>query len=116
MGRRMNVLVVNHDALVCELLSEALRPWHDVRVAHGLREAIEELAQAVPDVIVCELDLWPFCGAVLLELIAREHPDVRRVLCVERVAADDGYEEIAHDTVPRRASLDRLLAAIGGTD
>ena len=110
---RMNVLVVNHDEVVAELLGEALRPWHDVRIAHGLREAIEELAHALPDVIVCDQDLSPFCGDVLLAMIAREHPDVRRVLCVERVGGGE-FQNVAHDTVPRRAGIDRLLAAIRG--
>jgi DNA-binding NtrC family response regulator len=112
--QRLNVLVVNHDAMVCELMAEAVRPWHDVRVATDLRQAIHELSHVEPDVVVCDLDLSPYCGAVLLELIAREHPTVRRVLCVELPFEANGFDEVAHRTVPRKASLDRLLAAIAG--
>lgn len=50
----------------------------------GLRDAVHELARKVPDVIICAFDMPPYRGDALLDMIASEHPEVRRILFEER--------------------------------
>src|SRR4051812_21626746 len=80
MGRRLDVLLVGDDEGILESIGDLLRLRHEARVADGLREAVGHLVNKVPDAIICDLDLPPFRGDVLLSMVAREHPEVRRVL------------------------------------
>ncbi len=116
MVRRLDVLLVNEDRSVCEPLAAQLGQRHEVRVAVGLRAAINELVQRAPDAIVCDLDLTPYSGDALLAMVARELPQVRRVLYTGPLDPGDSFADVAHVTLPRQASLGELLAAIAGDD
>ena len=80
MNKLRDVLVVDDDTEHACRLARGLRSRHHVRIAIGLRDAIHEIARRVPDIIICAYDMPPFRGDVLLDMIAREHPDVRRLL------------------------------------
>ena len=95
-----------------EPLVERLRPRHEVRVVSGLRAAVEALVQRVPDVIVSQLELPPYRGDVLLALVAREHPEVRRVLLTSASDVVDCLAGVAHVTLTA-PDAEALLAAIG---
>lgn len=88
-----------------------LRERHLVRIAIGLRDAVHEIARRVPDVVVCALDMPPFCGDALLSMVASEHPSVRRILLgapdVRPITPD-----AAHAVVTRPLQPSALLAAI----
>ena len=116
MVRRLDVLLVNGDATVGESMAAVLRQRHDVRVAGGLRAAVAELVWRAPDAIVCDADLAPYSGGALLAMVARELPQVRRVLYTGPRRDGESFSEVAHVTLPRQASLNELLAAIAGDD
>ncbi|HEX8952589.1 MAG TPA: hypothetical protein VF945_12125 [Polyangia bacterium] len=114
MSQRKDVLLVNRDGLVCEALATALRERHDVRVSRGFRDAVGKIVWRPPDVIVCDVDLSPDRGDLLLAMVARELPRVRRVLYTNLLGAARAFAGVAHVTLPRRATLAELLEAIGG--
>jgi DNA-binding NtrC family response regulator len=76
----LDVLIVDDDVEKACSLARLLRSRHFVRIAVGLREAVHAVAYKVPDAIVCALDMPPYRGDALLAMVAREHPEVRRVL------------------------------------
>ena len=116
MVRRLDVLLVNGDQTVAEPMAAVLRQRHEVRVAGGLRAAVSELVRRTPDAIVCDLDLAPYSGDALLAMVARELPQVRRVLYAGPRPDGESFAEVAHVTLARHASLSELLAAIAGDD
>jgi DNA-binding NtrC family response regulator len=116
MARRLDVLLVSDDEAVFAPLAELLRERHEVRLANSLRRAIEELVHRVPDAVVCDHDLSPYCGDALLAMIAREHPHVRRVLYTGPRGYDNRFAGAAHVALPRQATSMQLLAAIAGDD
>ena len=85
-----------------------LVPRYAVRVASGLREAVDQLVRRVPDAIVCKQDLLPYRGDVFLSLVAREHPLVRRILCAD----GDDVLDVAHVTLPAKATASDIALAI----
>jgi DNA-binding NtrC family response regulator len=115
MVRRIDVLLVNDCEQTSRLLADGLSERFGVRVASGLRDAVDQLVRRVPDAIVCNLELPPYRGDVLLSMVAREHPEVRRILCVGEAATHD-LLDVAHVTLPPGAGVAELLAAIGGED
>lgn len=115
MARRIDVLLVNDCEEACRTLADSLRGRFGVRVAIGLRDAVSELVRQVPDAIVCNVELPPYRGDVLLSMVAREHPEVRRILWLGANAARD-WLDVAHVTLPAGAGVEEFLAALGGED
>ena len=112
---RLDVLLVDDDEDVLVGVEELLARRHAVRAVLDFRAAIAALATRVPDVIVCDLDLAPYRGDALLQLVAREHPQVRRVLYTASLSADDGaFDEVAHAVVIKPGTVRELYAAIEG--
>jgi DNA-binding NtrC family response regulator len=109
MSRRFDVLVVN-DGRILPQVVERLRPMHEVRVANSLRDVVDELVRRVPDVMVSHLELPPYRGDVLLAMVAREHPHVRRVLLIGDSNIEDCLSGVAHVTL---TDPDAILAALG---
>jgi DNA-binding NtrC family response regulator len=108
MSKRFDVLLVN-DGRIAPQVIEKLRPLHEVRVAKSLRDVVEELLRRVPDVMVSHLELPPYRGDVLLAMVAREHPQVRRVLLVGGSDITDCLTGVAHVML---TDPEELLAAI----
>jgi CheY-like chemotaxis protein len=75
------VLLVDDDADVLDSLEGWLGRKHDVTVAPGLPEALAALARGpIPDIVITDWDLPPFCGDELLRIVASHFPAVCRVL------------------------------------
>jgi DNA-binding NtrC family response regulator len=115
--KRLDVLLVDDDEDVLGPTAELLRTRHEVRVANGLREAVDQLVRRVPDTIVCDFDLPPYRGDVLLGLVAREHPEVRRVLyTASPLPATTVRFDCAHSVLVKPASASALFAAVSGEE
>jgi response regulator RpfG family c-di-GMP phosphodiesterase len=115
MARRLDVLVVNDGMETGGAMVELLRMRAEVRVAHGLRRAVDELVRRVPDAIVCDQHLPPYRGDVLLAFVAREHPQVRRVLCLRSAEEElDCLVDAAHITLTAPRADELLTAIVGG--
>jgi DNA-binding NtrC family response regulator len=106
----MDILLVNDCETTSRAIAEGLRPRYGVRVASGLRQAVDELVTRVPDAIVCKLELPPYRGDVLLSMVAREHPQVRRILFADTAIGD--LLDVAHVTLPDSAGVAELMAAL----
>ena len=115
MARRIDVLLVNDCEEAGRALADSLRGRVGVRVATGLRDAVDELVRQVPDAIVCNVELPPYRGDVLLSMVAREHPEVRRILWLGARAVVDCLD-VAHVTLPPEAGVADLLRAIDDED
>jgi DNA-binding NtrC family response regulator len=112
-ARRLDVLLVDDDEQVRGPVAELLSVRHEVRVASGLRDAVDQLVKRVPDAIICDFDLPPYRGDVFLALVAREHPEVRRVLYTGSLpSAVDCMTGVAHAVLTKPSTLAQLLAAI----
>lgn len=107
------MLVVDADVESACQVALVLRARHAVRIAVGLRDAVHEVARAVPDVIVCAFDMPPFRGDALLEMVAREHPEVRRVLFRGKHRQGPPLSgDAAHAVLTKPLSPSDLLAAV----
>jgi len=109
--RKLNVLLVIDNEIAARAITQQLGARCEVRTATNLREAIDELVRRVPDTIVTKLDLPPYRGDVLLSMVAREHPHVRRILFADLDSAEDCLD-VAHVTLPSCAGLAELAARI----
>ena len=115
MVRRIDVLLVKDDEGACREIARHLGGRFGVRVATGLRDAIEQLVRRVPDAVVCSLELPPFRGDAFLSMVAEEHPHVWRVLLAGPEPLADCLD-VAHVTLPPGAGIAELRAALGGDD
>jgi DNA-binding NtrC family response regulator len=81
-GNMARVLLVDDDLDVLEALQAWLRRRkHEVQIAAGFPEALAALASGpIPDVLITDWDMAPFCGDDLLAIVARRYPGVCRVL------------------------------------
>src|SRR5689334_14709942 len=104
MRRRIDVLLVKEDERACREIARHLGSRFVVRVATGLRDAVDELVRCVPDAIVCSLHLPPFRGDAFLSMVAQEHPRVWRVLLAGAEPLADCID-IAHVTLPPGAGI-----------
>ena len=112
MVRLLDVLIVDDDIEKACSLARLLRARHFVRIAVGLREAVHAVAHKVPDAIVCALDMPPFRGDALLAMVAREHPEVRRVLYGDGAQISLARYDAAHAIVDGAHNAAALLAAL----
>ena len=112
MVKLLDVLVVDDDVERACGLARVLRVRHFVRIAVGLREAVHAVAYKVPDAIVCALDMPPYRGDALLAMVAREHPEVRRVLYGRGPQMSLVRDDAAHVYVDGAHDAQALLAAI----
>jgi DNA-binding NtrC family response regulator len=114
-AKRLDVLLVDDDEDVLIATQALLERVHNVRAVGSFREALDELIRQVPDAIVCDLELAPYRGDALLAMVAREHPQVRRVLYTGSGLPDDPtLEGIAHRIVIKPGTFAELLASILG--
>jgi DNA-binding NtrC family response regulator len=108
----LDVLIVDDDVDQACGLARLLRSRHFVRIAVGLREAVHAVAHKVPDAIVCALDMPPYRGDALLAMVAREHPEVRRILYGRGSQVALVRDDAAHVLVDGPHDAAAILAAI----
>jgi CheY-like chemotaxis protein len=110
----LDVLVVDDDVEDASAVARLLRQRHLVRIAVGLREAVHEVAKKVPDVIICAYEMPPYRGDALLAMVAREHPEVRRILFSRIPVGEFVSDEAVHAVVAKPVDQALLLAAVVG--
>jgi DNA-binding NtrC family response regulator len=111
--KRLNVLLVDDDPEVLRVTSWMLSARHDVRSVAGFREAMHELHERMPDAIVCDLELEPYRGDVFLSMVAREFPEVRRVLYTTALPSG-ALQRVAHRILFKPSTFEELDEAITG--
>jgi DNA-binding response OmpR family regulator len=88
-----NVLLVDDEQEFASTLAErlSLRGLR-VRVAAGGGEALESIAEEVPQVVVLDLMMPGMSGLEVLDRIKASHPDVQVILLTGMGAAGDGIK------------------------
>jgi DNA-binding response OmpR family regulator len=70
----MRILVVDDEAVVADAIAESVRAQgHDAFIAHDSREAVDALAEVLPDAVFLDLVMPGASGIELLERIRQTH-------------------------------------------
>jgi DNA-binding NtrC family response regulator len=114
----LNILIVEDDPDLARATARQLRP-HAVRIAATIGDAEQEIAAQVPDAMICDYELSVGTCEALLEMVTREHPQIRRVL-YSGAHPEDWPQLIerglVHKVLSKPAGPDELLAAIDATE
>ncbi|HEY5924779.1 MAG TPA: ATP-binding protein, partial [Kofleriaceae bacterium] len=74
-GRRMRILIVDDEPMICQILDRILRDDHDVTVAMKGQDALGALATATFDLILCDVMMPGMNADELHRRIAATYPD-----------------------------------------
>ena len=73
-SRRMRVLVIDDEPLICKAVESLLRPEHDVAVATSAEAAVDLACEQTFDLILCDLLMPGMTGMDLYDELARRAP------------------------------------------
>jgi len=106
----MKILVVDDDEFARSTFGAILaRDHHDVTLLPGAETALDELAEATFDVVICDLKMPGISGLELHEKIAREHPEVPVILTT-------GYITPAEEPLIARTGAQLLTKPFGPSE
>jgi diguanylate cyclase (GGDEF)-like protein len=112
---RLDVLVVEDEPKMARGVQRSLSLDHDVRLANTKQEALAQLRERVPDVLLCDHRLdWQKTDD-LFEYVRDNHPRVRRVLYSFsnlEVWHDLLHRKVVDAVVPKSAPRNALLSAL----
>lgn len=115
-SRRRDILLIDDQPLLLRVTQMQLAEHHEVRVATSLAAARAAIAARLPEVIVCDYMVGDDSGLELIEDMANEHPEVRRILLsgygpeTWQSMVDEG---LLHGVLLKPFSLQDLLALVG---
>jgi len=112
---RLDVLVVEDEPKMARGVQRSLSLDHDVRIATTKQEALAQLHERVPDVLLCDHRLEWQKTDDLFEYVRDNHPRVRRVLYSFsnlEVWNDLLHRKIVDAVVPKSAPRNALLSAL----
>ena len=104
------MLIVDDDAVFCEIADELFSSvGYTVRCADDGFEALAMMKQALPDIIICDLNLPKMSGFELLSIIRRRFPQIPVIAMSGEYAGNDlpsgviadAYLQKGGDTPPR---------------
>jgi DNA-binding NarL/FixJ family response regulator len=98
----MNVFIVEDSAVMRENLQAMLSDFGDVRiVGHAVDEsgAIGQIAAALPDVVILDLNLQIGSGINVLKAVKKQHPEIKVIVLTNYT--DEHYVDAC-----RRANAD----------
>jgi CheY-like chemotaxis protein len=106
--RAVDIIVADDDTLVLGVLSEILQECgYSVRVAGNGLEALTEIRDRVPDILLSDLNMPRMSGFELLSIVRRRYPKIKVIamsasypleIVPQGVAADGFYEKNATST------------------
>jgi CheY-like chemotaxis protein len=112
---RLDILVVEDEPKMARGLQRSLSVDHDVRVASSKRDALEQLRERAPHVLLCDHRLEWQKTDDLFEHVRDNYPRVRRVLYSFshlEVWNDLLQRKLVDAVVPKSAPRNALLAAL----
>lgn len=84
------VLAIDDSAIVRDLMGEVLtHAGFEVRLASGGEAGLLEIARALPDVVLLDVDMPKMNGFEVLEAIRRQHKHLPVVMLTTRASAED---------------------------
>jgi CheY-like chemotaxis protein len=84
------MLIVDDDAVFCEIADELFSSLgYTVRCADDGFQALAMMKQALPDIIVCDLNLPRMSGFELLSIFRRRFPQIPVIAMSGEYVADD---------------------------
>jgi CheY-like chemotaxis protein len=111
------ILVVDDDPDVADLVAEILRPaGFDVETVHGGRAALEELAAAPYDLVICDLVMPEVDGVAVYRAIQQQGESRPLILFLSGYHDAGGYETFLRDarapTAPKPFEPDDLCRTV----
>lgn len=114
----MRGLLVDDDALYLRTLQRSLaRRGHDCIIAPDARTALAAASSQPPDFALLDLKLGSDSGLSLIAPLRALRPDMRIILVTGYASVATAVEAIkrgADDYLPKPASADAILRALGG--
>lgn len=86
-----------------------------VRVANDGEEALQRIAEEVPEVVILDLMMPGMSGMTVLEKIKWEHPEIRVILLTGMGSAGDGIKGMhlgAYDYLMKPLSIEDLIQKV----
>jgi hypothetical protein len=112
---RLDVLVVDDEPKTARGLQRSLSGVHNVRIAISKQEAIDQITQKVPDVLLCDYRIEWESAEDLLQMVRDRYPTVRRVLySFSRIEVwcDLVNRRLVDTAIPKSAPKAQILAAL----
>ncbi|HET6283348.1 MAG TPA: response regulator [Polyangia bacterium] len=112
---RLDILVVDDEPKTARGLQRSLGRDHTVRVAVSKQEALDQIRQKVPDVLLCDYRIEWESAEDLLQFVRETHPAVRRILySFSRIEVwvDLLNRKLIDTAVPKSAPRSQILAAL----
>jgi hypothetical protein len=112
---RLDILVVEDEPKMARGVQRSLSIDHDVRIAMTKQQALAQLRERVPDVLLCDHRLEWQKTDDLFEYVRDNHPRVRRVLYSFsnlEVWNDLLHRKVVDAVVPKSAPRTALLSAL----
>ncbi len=110
------VLIVDDERSIRATLAEFVREdGHDVRTAQSAGEALQAIAEDVPDVVVTDIILPHMSGVELLARLHESHPDVQAIMITGEPTVETAVEAVrqgAFDYLPKPVSSTAVRSAV----
>lgn len=113
---RCSLLIVDDERYILNTLHTCLSKEFDVRTAASAEEAMERIAESVPDLILSDQRLPGMTGVQLLEWVRLHHPKTVRMLMTGYAELEDAVQAINRGNVYRYLfkpwRLDELISVL----
>jgi DNA-binding response OmpR family regulator len=114
--KTLNVLLVDDEVEFVQTLAERLQlRGFDIRTAGDGEEAISQMANSLPDLVVLDVMMPGLGGLEVLKQIKTEHPKIPVILLTGRGSTADGIEGMrlgAFDYLMKPIDIDELIQKI----
>jgi DNA-binding NarL/FixJ family response regulator len=118
----MKILVVDTNILFRQGLQSLLAPEVDVDIVGGAascREALTQIVELRPNVVLLELDLLEGSGPDYMQQIVARHPECRVVVMAAQYSDEQLFGALrvgAHGFILKNTSIVQLVAALKGLE
>lgn len=116
MERRKSVLLVDDEDSTLEMLAANLSSQFDVRSALNGEDAVKQCAEALPDLLILDVDMPGMSGYETCRLLKASHPELPIVFHSAKTSIEErllGYAAGGDDYLPKPFDPSELSTKIG---